>query len=87
MVSIIFFDAVLENYLFLENRVQGGDIRLWCAGVGLEEYSKWYIPQQIICWNGRESCVDDVPTNIAEGRIPMELVNDLASDKLQLLRK
>ena len=74
-----FFDSTLDSRIYEENKQESnGELLLCCAGLGKEDYCKYYTPQVIL----PESALDNIlplPDNISEGRIPFDLVNNLIS--------
>lgn len=75
-----FFDTTLENSIYLSKNGSEDDIVLCCAGLGSEDYCKYYTPEGIVSANLYEG-VKPVPDNVAKYSIPYEIVNNLVSSK------
>ena len=70
-----FFDSTLEGTIYKENGYKtGGEVVLCCAGMGKNEYCRYYTPK-VVLPDDPLSSVSTLPNNIADSRIPVDIVN------------
>ena len=73
-----FFDSTLERSIYEDHMDDGKGLVLCCAALGKSEYCPFYTPKAVMPDNPMDQ-VRDVPSNIAEERIPAVVVNTVVN--------